>query len=363
MTEGSGVQCFILSTRPSEGGGGLPAESPLDQIAEQVRTLSDRASLSELVDRYMVTLDEGPFDDDWAKSLFTEDISLVFPVGSHQGIAGAADFTQKIMNRWERTHHHGSGTVIELDGDRASISWSLIASHVHFGSPRPPAPTSYFQLGGRFDGVAQRTPRGWRIKSLKLRIVWSTGAVPSGVTSVDATTVESSTEHMTVPQKKGMADMASAERQKEIVEEIFREGLTNGDLSVADKHLTADFKNNGSHDDSMRGPEAFKHTIRIQQSAFSDIKYEILDFVSQGDRAAARWVMYGRHTGPFLGVQPTGLEVEHNAIIWFRFEGEKIAERWGIVDNFTTYRFLTSGGKPGGPLTPGGPGAGKPGPA
>lgn len=39
-------------------------------------------------------------------------------------------------------------------------------------------------------------------------------------------------------------------------------------------------------------------------------------------------------------------------MIWFRFEGDKIAERWGIVDNFTLERFLKSGGKPTGPLTP-----------
>ncbi|MCB5169608.1 ester cyclase [Streptomyces bambusae] len=158
-----------------------------------------------------------------------------------------------------------------------------------------------------------------------------------------------------------MATTLTAEQQKELVEKVFHEGLDLGDLSAADRYLTADFRNHGSHDDSMRGPEAFKHTIRIQQSAFSEIKYEILDFISQGDKAAIRWVMHGKHTGPFIGIAPTGLQVQHQAIIWFRFEGDKIAERWGIVDNFSLQRFLQSGGKPVGPLTPsGGPGAGGP---
>lgn len=152
--------------------------------------------------------------------------------------------------------------------------------------------------------------------------------------------------------------MISAEQQRELVERVFDEGLNQGDLSAADRYLTADFRNHGSHDDSMRGPEAFKHTIRIQRSAFSEIKYEILEFLSQGDRAAIRWVMHGKHTGPFLGIPATGLTVEHHAAIFFRFEGEKIAERWGIIDNFALERFLKSGGKPAGPLTakPGGPG-------
>ncbi|MCT4356199.1 ester cyclase [Streptomyces sp. Je 1-79] len=156
--------------------------------------------------------------------------------------------------------------------------------------------------------------------------------------------------------------MTSAEKLREVVDKVYDEGLNGGDLSVADRHLTADFRNNGSHDDSMRGPEAFKHTIKVQRGAFSDVKYEILDFVAQDDKAAVRWVMRGRHTGPFIGIPATGLEIEHHGMIIFRFEGEKIAERWGIVDNFALQRFLQSGGKPAGPLTPGGPGgAGGPG--
>ncbi|MGI5237975.1 ester cyclase [Dactylosporangium sp. CA-139066] len=149
--------------------------------------------------------------------------------------------------------------------------------------------------------------------------------------------------------------VASAEKQREVVDQIWLVGLNQGDLSIADKHLTPDFRNHGSHDDSLTGPEAFKLTIRKQRSGFSDIRYEILDFLSEGDRACVRWVMHGRHTGMFLGVPPTGKIVEHHAILILRFEGEKVAERWGIVDNFALLNFLR-GTRPGGPGGPGGPG-------
>jgi predicted ester cyclase len=130
-------------------------------------------------------------------------------------------------------------------------------------------------------------------------------------------------------------DPATAELHYTIVSRLFEEGLNQGDLRVADELMTADFHNHGSHDDSMSGPESFKFTINKQRSAFTGVRYEILDFASMGDRAAIRWVMRGKHTGPFLGVPPTGLEVEHNAMIFFRFEGDKLAERWGVIDNFT----------------------------
>lgn len=159
-------------------------------LAAEVARLADLAELQRLAGRYLASLDEGDFGEAWAKSLFTEDIEMTFPVGSHRGITGVGAFTTEIMARWGRTHHHGSDSSVDLDDDRAGLSWSLIASHVHHGSPVPPDPSEYFQLGGRFTGTARRTPDGWRFDRLRLRIVWTTGAVPRGVTQVDATTLD-----------------------------------------------------------------------------------------------------------------------------------------------------------------------------
>ncbi|MFD7439600.1 nuclear transport factor 2 family protein [Streptomyces sp. NPDC059861] len=159
-------------------------------LATEVARLADLAELQKLAGRYLASLDEGDFDEAWAKSLFTEDIEMTFPVGSHHGIFGVGDFTTVIMARWGRTHHHGSDSSVDLDGDRAELSWSLIASHVHHGSPLPPDPSEYFQLGGRFTGTARRLPDGWRFDRLRLRISWTTGAVPRGVTQVDVKTLD-----------------------------------------------------------------------------------------------------------------------------------------------------------------------------
>ncbi len=142
--------------------------------------------------------------------------------------------------------------------------------------------------------------------------------------------------------------VANADRQRQVIDEIYEIGLNGGDLSIADKHLTANFRNHGSHDDSLTGPEAFKLTITKQRSGFSEVRYEILDFLSMGERACVRWVMHGVHTGEFIGVPPTGKRIEHHAILILRFEGDKIAERWGIVDNFGLMRQLR-GGPPGPP--------------
>jgi predicted ester cyclase len=154
-------------------------------------------------------------------------------------------------------------------------------------------------------------------------------------------------------------EIPSLERQREIIDAVYNQGLNGRDMSVADKYLTPDYRSHGSYDDSITGPASFKMTIEMQHRSFSDIHYEVLDVVSQGDKSAIRWVMRGKHTGPFVGIPPTGMEIEHNAMIFLRFEGDQIAERWGIVDNFTLMRVL-QGGKAGGPLAGGPPAGAKP---
>jgi hypothetical protein len=166
-----------------------PQGASVAELAVRIAHLADRTDLGDLAERYLASLDAGTFDDEWASSFFTQDVELTFPVGSHQGRAGAAAFTRKIMERWDGTHHHGSPALVEPDGDRATVAWSLIASHLHFDSPRPPAASRYFQLGGRFDTFVRRTPAGWRFARMRLRITWSTGPASTTVTSLDEGTL------------------------------------------------------------------------------------------------------------------------------------------------------------------------------
>ena len=161
-----------------------PAAGQVAELAAQVRQLADRAALTDLADRYLLALDEGTFDQARAASVFTEDVLLEFPPGTHRGLAGAAGFTSGFMAHWDRTHHLASSHHIDLMGDRATVAWNVIAIHVHHGSPPPPAPSRHFYLGGRFAGTAVRTRLGWRLHQLALRVVWTAGP---GIPSIAAT--------------------------------------------------------------------------------------------------------------------------------------------------------------------------------
>jgi hypothetical protein len=162
----------------------LMGSGQMAELATEVRRLSDRVALADLADRYLRSLDENSFDQARARLVFTEDVALSFPPGDHHGLAGVAEFTRGFMSHWARTHHNASNYHVELDGDRATIAWNVVAVHVHHGSPPPPASAAHFYLGGRFDGAAVRTQHGWRLRRLALRVVWTAGP---GIGSIAAT--------------------------------------------------------------------------------------------------------------------------------------------------------------------------------
>ncbi|HEV2636025.1 MAG TPA: nuclear transport factor 2 family protein [Actinocrinis sp.] len=149
---------------------------------DQVRRLVDRMEVRDLVDRYLAGLDEVRFDDAWAWSVFAEDGRFEIPMGGHRGAAGMAGFTAAMMGKWRRTHHVACGHLVELDGDRARVQGSLIATHLHpLPEPAPggpPGPPELFQAGDRFVGEAVRTDAGWRFERLAIEVVWTRGTPP-----------------------------------------------------------------------------------------------------------------------------------------------------------------------------------------
>ncbi len=59
---------------------------------------------------------------------------------------------------------------------------------------------------------------------------------------------------------------------------------------------------------------------------------EILDCVTEGDRAFAKMRFSGLHTGIFRGYQPTGKPVYWLSAALFRIEREVITELWVLGD-------------------------------
>lgn len=90
----------------------------------------------------------------------------------------------------------------------------------------------------------------------------------------------------------------------------------------------------------LSGREAIKNVWDVLLRAFPDIHVEVEDLIAEGDKVVARNTVTGTHLGEYRGTPATGRSVRYNEMFIVRFEGEQVAELWGVVDVFSQLRQL-----------------------
>ena len=93
--------------------------------------------------------------------------------------------------------------------------------------------------------------------------------------------------------------------------------------------------------------EAARQEAADFRRGFPDVVSIIEDLIAEGDRVAARWRARATHRGEYVGVPPTGKEVEFTGISVYRIEGERIAESWTEEDELGLMRQIGAVPEPG----------------
>jgi steroid delta-isomerase-like uncharacterized protein len=91
----------------------------------------------------------------------------------------------------------------------------------------------------------------------------------------------------------------------------------------------------GGADQPMIGLAANLEADAEMRTAFSDVRWDIVDLFGEGDRVAVRRTWRMTHTGPFAGQAPTGQTLSGTAIEIYRIEGGQVAEQWTEADNLS----------------------------
>jgi steroid delta-isomerase-like uncharacterized protein len=127
--------------------------------------------------------------------------------------------------------------------------------------------------------------------------------------------------------------MSSADN-KQIAERFIDEIFNKGNLDGVDRFVTSDFIYHARGED-VSGIENFKEWVSSDRSAFPDIRFTILDSISELNKVATAWIVEGTHTKEFRGIPATHKKVETVGVNIFHFEGNKIKEAWTVVDGLT----------------------------
>jgi len=103
---------------------------------------------------------------------------------------------------------------------------------------------------------------------------------------------------------------------------------------LLDELVDAAYVNHGPFPWSVRDRADLERFEIIRELAFPDLRVTIDEIVAAADVAAYRMTISGTDTGEFLGIPPTGRPVTVAAMGFARIANGRIAETWGLVDEF-----------------------------
>ena len=128
----------------------------------------------------------------------------------------------------------------------------------------------------------------------------------------------------------------SSETNKTVSRRFFEEVFSRGRLNLLDEIIAKDHVNSGpgSLPGLPNGPEGTKQLVTVYRNAFPDVDFTINEQIAEGDKVVTRWTAKGTHKGELMGTPATGKSATVTGIAVDRLVNGKIAESWGIFDQF-----------------------------
>jgi steroid delta-isomerase-like uncharacterized protein len=127
---------------------------------------------------------------------------------------------------------------------------------------------------------------------------------------------------------------SSAEDHKALVLRFYEEVWNRGNVDVALEIFAEDYVR---HDlrptQAAPGGEGQRAIADEFRRAFPDLRMSVDLILAEGDLVAARWTASGTHTGPWGGVEPTGMAMTFSGVNVFRIEGGRVVELWNHRDD------------------------------
>jgi predicted ester cyclase len=122
------------------------------------------------------------------------------------------------------------------------------------------------------------------------------------------------------------------QRNKQIVRRFVAEYQTDADERAFAELLDPDVVDHSRPPGIAPGTEGVRQQFDGFRAAFAGFRAEILDQIAEGDKVVTYKIFRGTHAGDFMGIAPTGRDVEIAVIDIVRVVDGRIAEHWNVVD-------------------------------
>ena len=123
-----------------------------------------------------------------------------------------------------------------------------------------------------------------------------------------------------------------SERKIQVVRDLIDQFFNAHDPAAADRFLTEDFRWTGGSVGATEGRAAYQEVMPHFWAGLPDAFATEEDIFAAGDTVVARFTVTGTHEGPLWGIAPSGRSVSWQALMIYRFRGDKIARQWAAED-------------------------------
>lgn len=118
---------------------------------------------------------------------------------------------------------------------------------------------------------------------------------------------------------------------KAVVQRFNREVIEQGNAASFRELMAEHFINHSAPAGADNGPQGMWNTFdKVLRTALPDLKVLIYEQVAEGELVTTRKAITGTHTGPLLGLAPTGQSVTIDVMDLVRVRGGQYVEHWGL---------------------------------
>jgi predicted ester cyclase len=137
------------------------------------------------------------------------------------------------------------------------------------------------------------------------------------------------TTNQTAPTQGSAQPPTPAEHGKALLRRLIEEVINQGRLEVTDELF------------SPQLAAAARQGFTAFRAAFSHWQMELVDLVAEDDKVVGRFRCSGTHTGPWLGIAPTGRRFEQvDEVAILRIQDGRFVDYWALEDTAGRLRQL-----------------------
>ena len=122
---------------------------------------------------------------------------------------------------------------------------------------------------------------------------------------------------------------------KDLVQRFYKEVFENGNIDAMDDLVAENMIEHDQPPPGMTlkpGREGVKELCEVYVRAFRPMSVQVHEMYQDGDTVITRATFSGTHSGQFGPLPATGKSAAIQGIDIIRFEGDRMAEHWGLID-------------------------------